>query len=224
MLGTAVAIALSTTAVAMVGDRVTDRQVPRVSESAVEAALAEDPPADPSSSVPADDAETGTAAEPAGAEPAVAPDGRSGGSSSTDDTGSAATGEGSGAPGGAGGSSGDDDGLRGDGTVDDGGSSGGGSGASSGGDSSGPGSGPTTTTSARPVAATYVTPGGTVAVECRGTTIGLLYATPASGYAIDGTPKTGPSEVEVRFRPLSGSGGQEERVRARCQDGRPVPA
>jgi hypothetical protein len=67
---------------------------------------------------------------------------------------------------------------------------------------------------------TFSGPGGTVGVECTGSVIGLLYATPSAGYEIHGAMDTGPGEIDVRFRPVGG--GDEWRLRARCESGAPV--
>jgi len=63
----------------------------------------------------------------------------------------------------------------------------------------------------------YALVGGTVAVRCTGTTIELRYATPAAGFGIDGTPKTGPADIDVRFKGDDG----ESRVRVSCVAGAP---
>ncbi len=67
---------------------------------------------------------------------------------------------------------------------------------------------------------TFSGPGGTVGAECNGSVIGLLYATPSAGYEIHGAMDTGPGEIDVRFRPVEG--GDEWRLRARCESGAPV--
>lgn len=68
----------------------------------------------------------------------------------------------------------------------------------------------------------YSTLGGTVGVRCTGSTIGLSFATPASGWRLHGSPSTGPVQVEVRFEPAQDAHGAEVRVRAVCSGGVPV--
>ncbi len=66
------------------------------------------------------------------------------------------------------------------------------------------------------VARTWDVSGGQVAAVCTGSTIALLYATPAGGWGVE-VEHAGPAEVEVEFR----SGDDETRLRAECIGGTP---
>jgi hypothetical protein len=79
---------------------------------------------------------------------------------------------------------------------------------------------PPTAPASAVVRRTFSGPGGTVGVECNGSVIGLLYATPSAGYEIHGAMDTGPGEIDVRFRPVGG--GDEWRLRAWCESGAPM--
>ncbi|MCW2615492.1 MAG: hypothetical protein JWN08_2486 [Frankiales bacterium] len=71
----------------------------------------------------------------------------------------------------------------------------------------------------RPAAAgtaAFRSPGGTVGLQCTGTTAQLLYATPADGYALDERSVSG-SGVEVRFE----GRGTRVRMELSCADGTP---
>jgi hypothetical protein len=72
------------------------------------------------------------------------------------------------------------------------------------------------TAPAVPTTRTFATAAGTLGVQCTGTVLRLLYATPAQGYALDERSVSG-TEAEVRFR------GDGARVRARlsCATGLP---
>ena len=72
------------------------------------------------------------------------------------------------------------------------------------------------TTVATTTAQTVATTGGTLGVQCSGTTLRLLYVTPAQGWSIDEREASGP-EAEVRFT----DGGTRLRVRLSCADGTP---
>jgi hypothetical protein len=63
---------------------------------------------------------------------------------------------------------------------------------------------------------TFTTSGGTLGVQCAGTALRLLYATPAQGYALDERAVSGP-EAEVRFE----GRGTRVRVRLSCATGAP---
>jgi hypothetical protein len=76
--------------------------------------------------------------------------------------------------------------------------------------------GATTPTAPAEVARTWDVSGGQVGAVCTGSTIGLLYATPAGGWGVE-VEHAGPAEVEVEFA----GGDRETRVRARCVAGTP---
>jgi hypothetical protein len=66
------------------------------------------------------------------------------------------------------------------------------------------------------VARTWDVTGGQVAAACRGTTISLLYATPADGWSVE-VKHAGPDDLEVELR----RGEDETTVRAACVAGTP---
>ena len=68
----------------------------------------------------------------------------------------------------------------------------------------------------------YSTAGGTVGVRCVGSSISLLYATPAAGWQLHGPAGSGGTEIDVRFEPASDGKGAEVRVRVQCEGGVPV--
>lgn len=59
--------------------------------------------------------------------------------------------------------------------------------------------------------------GGSVGVDCAGTTVRILFAQPAAGYALDKREQSG-SQAEVRFE----GGGQRVRLEVSCASGSPV--
>ena len=75
-----------------------------------------------------------------------------------------------------------------------------------------PPSAPPATVSAQ----TFAVTAGTLGVQCAGSTLRLLYATPAQGYAID-ERSVGGAEAEVRFR----GAGTRVRLRLSCATGVP---
>lgn len=74
-----------------------------------------------------------------------------------------------------------------------------------------------TSTPPKAVAATWHVSGGTVSVECTGSRISLLYATPDDGWTVE-VGSRGPEKVEVE---LDGSAGETTLV-ARCSSGTPT--
>ncbi len=72
---------------------------------------------------------------------------------------------------------------------------------------------PTTAT----VAATWHVTGGTVSVECTGSRISLLTATPDNGWTME-VGSRGPEKVEVELHRSE----QETKLVARCSDGAPI--
>lgn len=81
-----------------------------------------------------------------------------------------------------------------------------------------PSSGPPAPSTAPAVATTqtFATSAGTLGVQCTGTTLRLLLATPAQGYALD-ERSVGGTEAEVRFE----GAGARVRVRLSCATGAP---
>lgn len=203
--GTIVASLMATTAVAMVGDRVTTREVATVSKQQVEDALAEQRATAPDTTVvdpvvgvdeapPADSPDTTAAPAAAGSDersrPSVAADG-SGDAGDRGESGGGATPE----PVPPGGSGGGGDEHHGD---DDGG---------------GPPPAPAPTSVSR----TFSSEGGSVGVRCTGSSASLLSASPSSGWTVE-VDAAGPSQIDVRFRRAD----HESRVRASCVAGAPV--
>jgi hypothetical protein len=68
-----------------------------------------------------------------------------------------------------------------------------------------------------PATRTFTTAAGTVGVQCTGTALRLVYATPAQGWTLD-ERSVGGSEAEVRFR----GAGSRLRVRLSCASGAPT--
>ena len=64
---------------------------------------------------------------------------------------------------------------------------------------------------------TFTTGGGTLTVECQGSTISLLSATPANGYTLT-VHSSGPTSVTVDFT----MGRQDWFIRVTCPNGQPV--
>jgi hypothetical protein len=83
---------------------------------------------------------------------------------------------------------------------------------------------PSTTEATAPLSTeeVYSTEGGTVGVRCVGSSISLLYATPAAGWQLHGPAASGGTEIDVRFEPASDGKGAEVRIRVRCEAGVPV--
>lgn len=76
---------------------------------------------------------------------------------------------------------------------------------------------PPTTAPAAPVARVWDVTGGQVAVQCVGSAVALLYATPADGWTVQ-VEEAGPLEVEVELE----RGDDDVKVRATCVDGVPT--
>lgn len=75
---------------------------------------------------------------------------------------------------------------------------------------------PTTAPPTPEVARTWTVVGGTVAASCRGTVIGLLYATPQDGWTVD-VRSAGPDRIKVELTMAE----QETTVAAACVGGVP---
>jgi hypothetical protein len=71
-----------------------------------------------------------------------------------------------------------------------------------------PAAGPTTS---------YTLEGGSIGVRCTGSTIELVYSSPAQGFGSE-VNSSGPSEVDVRFE----SDSHRSRIKVQCSAGTPV--
>ncbi|MCU0269514.1 MAG: hypothetical protein MUF83_12850 [Acidimicrobiales bacterium] len=195
LAGTAIAVTLSTAAVGQISERVTDRAVASVSADEVERELESGEPLEPLEAPGSEHDD-----ETEGDDEAEGDDGTGDG----DDADAVTSTSGAVAPPAAGSDVGSGDGDEADDAdvVPT------------------PPSAPVSTAAptGTEVTRAFSAAGGTATVGCTDASIRLIAYAPVAGWVVDGAPKNGPTEVEVKFR----SGDRHAELKARCQAGVPV--